>query len=133
MVRNLYALEIQRFILCLLGGVGDMLSSAETHQGPRAAVLIKDSHGLNSFELEEIPWQCEKCGISSAFERNSNKAHHRLYFLQSTFQLTNLHPNKKKCDFLFTPCAAGSVHSWLFRLKGINRVVPCGTHLFGKP
>lgn len=32
-----------------------------------------------------------------------------------------------------TLCAAGSINSWLFRRGEINRVVPCGPHLLGKP
>lgn len=34
--------------------------------------------------------------------------------------------------FLPPSCAAGSIHSWLLRLREINQVVPCGPHLFGK-
>lgn len=69
-----------------------MLFSAETHQGPRAAVLIKDRYSLNLVELELIQWQC---GISSTFVCFSNTAHHMLYFPHSTFELINLQLNRK--------------------------------------
>lgn len=30
------------------------------------------------------------------------------------------------CLFVSPPCAAGSIHSWLFRQREINQVAPCG-------
>lgn len=53
---------------------------------------------------------------------------HRLYFPHSSLKLINLQRNRKyNCMFFcFPPCAAGSIHSWLFRLREINQVAPCG-------
>lgn len=39
---------------------------------------------------------------------------------------------QQKIWFLFTPLSAGLIHSWPFRLREINQVVPGGFHLFGK-
>lgn len=61
--------------------------------------------------LQFEQWQCGKRGISTT-TLCANPAHYRLYFQCIWVQLFAV---EQKIWFLFTPCAAGSINSWLFR------------------
>lgn len=122
MVRDLYTPVIPQVILCSLAGwkiyaffIGNSLrsQSSSAHQGQirRRFIWV----GVNA-----VAYLC-------TFVHNSNKA--QAVFSPQRFEAYQFAAQQKIQLFLFLfppPCAAGSIHSWLFRLREINQVAPCG-------
>lgn len=112
MVQNLYTPEILQVIPCLLAGRKKYaFFSKNPSKVSEQQCSSRTDTSLSSFELESLQWQCGKCGISSTFVCNSNKAHHRLYFApHSTSELVNLQHNRKY-DFCYPPPLVPQVRS----------------------